>query len=349
MATRKFLRRNNSGLIAGLAIAAAVVLIFLVASAFFTSLVPVNQAGASSPIRQLSDVLAPVTAAAAFLGVLISIFSINANIRLARDTQQAARFQKASELISDDLQTAEVAGISLLQQLIGEDYAQFGKPTMAVLKAFIADSVPEGLGGRLKASHATHAFPRTRIGIIQAVRLINVLHSKDTKKRAKRRIRKLKAQVEKGSANAAALPAKANEVVYSLYLARWNREALTIRDLDFREMIASFWSMKGGYITNCNVEGRVNRQVRLSRTNLRGTTFKLKQIDGSPITPLDKHIIYFDNCTFDANTKVNGFPMHEWVALAESDLPADLDTMARHRAVATAATREDDYSEDEDG
>lgn len=348
MAVRKFWRRNNSGLIIGFATAVTVVLAFSIISAAVIALLPAPQAGTTSAIQQLSDVLAPVTAGAAFLGVLISIFSINTNIRLTRDTQQAARFQKASELISDDLQTAEVAGISLLQELVGEDYGQFGKPTMAVLKAFIAESVPKGLEGRLNASHAKHLFPRTRIGIIQAVRLINFLHSKDMK-RVKRRSRRLGSQVPKGSMNGAPIPAKANEVVYSLYLARWNREALTIRDLDFREMVASFRSMRGGFITNCNVEGRVNRQVRLTGTNLKGTTFRLKQIDGSPITPWDKHIIRFDNCTFDAATKVNGFPMQEWLALAEVEPPEDLDTMARHRAVATAATREDDYPEEEDG
>ena len=86
-------------------------------------------------------------------------------------------------------------------------------------------------------------------------------------------------------------------------------------------MIASYWSMRGGSITDCKVEGRVGRKVRLSETQLNGTSFRLKRIDEEPLTPWDIDIVHFDDCRFDDNTTVNGYQMKDWVALAATPRP----------------------------
>lgn len=323
-------RRIHSTIFWGFAAAVAVVLLLAAAAMGTIAFFSAGTADPPNPLQFVSNVLAPVTAGAAFLGVLVSIFSINANLRVAKETEQGARFQKASELISDDLQTAEVAGISLLQQLVAEDWSKFAKPSAAVLMAFIAESVPEGLEGRLRKQHLDHPFPRTRVGIIQAVRLINWIHGKSLKRRRKR---------------GEVAITRANEVIYNLYLARWNREALTIRNLDFREMIASYWSMRGGFITDCRVEGRIGRKVRLTETRLHGTSFRLKRIDEEPLTPWDTDIVDFDDCEFDDGTTVNGYHMKDWVALAATPRPANPAAIPAKQVAPT--TQPYDYVDDD--
>ena len=301
---RTFQRRRLQPVLLGFAAAIATVL-FLAATAYGVIAIFSRTADAgTSPFEYFPDVLNPVTAAAAILGVVISIYNIHTSVELARKTQQAMRFQKASELISDRLQTAEVAGVSLLEELVRENPAEFSGPTLLILKAFIAESIPEGLEGRLTPSHMEHPFHRTRMAIVQAVRLINFINKKAQGK---------KSRVDRQDSKPV--------IVYSLYLARWNREALSVRNLEFRSVIASFWSMNGGNITGCSVEGHIGRKVRLSGTRLNGTRFKLKRIDAEPLTPWDKDFLHFDDCAFDKETTINGYSMEDWVALADSPPP----------------------------
>ena len=105
-------------LLLSIAAVAGAILLIAVVIAFVATLVPVGDGDHPSLVQYLTSVLAPVTALAAILGVFVSAASILVSVRSAKDTQQNARFQKAAELISDDLQTAEVAGIALFQQLV---------------------------------------------------------------------------------------------------------------------------------------------------------------------------------------------------------------------------------------
>lgn len=324
-------------LLLSIAAVAGAILLIAVVIAFVATLVPVGDGDHPSLVQYLTSVLAPVTALAAILGVFVSAASILVSVRSAKDTQQNARFQKAAELISDDLQTAEVAGIALFQQLVSEDWRKFAEPTVSVLKAFIAESVPDGLQGRLGPTHLNHQFPRTRVGIIHAVRVINWLHNKRISRvRSKRR------------AAGVVRPGPAPEIIYNLYLARWNREALVMRNLDFRDIIASNWSMNRGRIINCRIEGRVGRKVRMTDTRLAGTKFKLKRIDGLELTPWDKDIVHFDDCDYDDGTTINDHSMAEWLALAAQPRPPDKD-LEPFRTYAAAAILEDGYEDEVSG
>lgn len=95
--------------------------------------------GAVSRSQVFSNILGPLSAIAALVALLINFDAANRTTLQTARTEQAARYQKAVELIGSEKSTSKIAGVVLLGGLATENPARYREPVAGTLAAALSE------------------------------------------------------------------------------------------------------------------------------------------------------------------------------------------------------------------
>lgn len=256
--------------------------------------------GTKAPIEVLSNIVTPITALVAVVGLIVNGRSANRTFEHSRTSQLISTFQKAAEMMNSGAEGTSSAGIAIMQEIA---FANPGLkvPVLDTLEAYIneRDAADWDAAPVSFAEPSIRNVPISRGSCLRALRSVSFINFPD---------------------------ARAPVVINRPYLARYSvPTGSTFGALNISNARIHFFTFFGSQFTGTILTAYIGENVVFDGCNFGGATFYLNDMAGNPIEPEASHQVAFVNTGIRDNFTINGIAFEDWERRAPPPPPRDRD------------------------
>jgi hypothetical protein len=242
--------------------------------------------GSKAPIEVLANVVTPITALVAVIGLIINGRAANRTFEHSRNSQLISTFQKAAEMLNSGSEATSSAGIALLQEIA---FANEGLkvPVLDTLEGYINEKdAADWLAAPTTFIGSIYSVPMSRASCLRAIRSASFIH----------------------------FPKATGPLIINRpYLVRYNYPTgSTLGGLSLANARLHYFTFFGCFFTGSTVTAQIGENVLFDKCNFAGATFYLNDLFGVPIEPEDSYRVAFVNSQQREGFTVNGLSIDDW-------------------------------------